>query len=184
LQKLTETGNMSSVRATCIEETKICFPTTSAAVISSSACLRLESQQQQSEEEEEPVPGDAAAVVAMVNSPAPAALLQGNEAKTATAASPQTRPVAEMTAASSVYATPTHNSHSRLSTPPTSRVSSVPVSTGAAAAAQATTPEGKKGLSARSSTQHAQQDQLESPSLRDTFGILTKGSPEISTAAA
>ncbi|KAH7619297.1 hypothetical protein Ndes2526B_g06260 [Nannochloris sp. 'desiccata'] len=163
LAKLTETGSMSSVFATCTEETKICFPTTTAAVISSSECLRLDPHQNQ-----EAVPGDGAVVVATDG------LSQTNGAGKNTAVSPQTRRNVDVTAASSVYTTPTDRINSRSSTPLASKVMT----------AGATTPEGKNALSARSSAQHAQQEQNESPSLRNTFGVLTACSPEISTAAA
>lgn len=150
LAKLAETGALSSLHVTCMEEAKICFPTTSSAVIASSACLRLDSQPQ--ELSAAPLSADAAVVVV------------------ATASSPP-----------SVYTTPTDKNNSRNCTPPASKVPSVALEP----AKTTMTPEGKKALSARSSAQHAQQDQQhDSPSLRNTFCVLTKASPEISTAAA
>lgn len=168
LAKLNETGSMSSVLATCTEETKICFPTTSAAVISSSACLRLDSHQDQ-----ETGFGDGAIVVATTPPTADATgLSQTNGPRKS-----QTRPTVDIIAASSVYTTPKNRNNSRSSTPPSSRVTVT-----AAATRGATMSEGKKELSARSSAQHAQQD--ESPSLRNTFGVIAADSPEISIAAA
>jgi len=155
--KLTETGYMSSVLATCTKEAKICFPTTSSAVISSSACLRFDSQQDQ-----EAGDGDGAVVVATASSPAAAAGLSKTKS----------RPNADVIAAYSVYATSKDRKDGSSSTPPSKKK--------AAAATGATKHEGKKELSATSSAQHSQQEQDESPSLRDTFG----GSPEISVAAA